>query len=550
MKCYLVLIISFLFFTKAAFANNPSDQCLVHLDKSFYVTGEVIWFKIYLPTSSKGNPFTLRVALLDKQGELADYFFLKTEGKSYAYGYYKIPFNRESGVYQLAFLGQEKTSKRPVILAKVPVPIYNDLEKLNNIPVAASVLDIESHNKLIASNLHIEISLNQNTYKNRAKIEPVITVKDQSGQPVRANVSVAVTDIAITGKALPGQSTVSTGFPLFSTALNDNIYTQTKLSGSSAGTQKENLIGIYDPLEWQMFYASPDEEGVFFIEMPHFYGEKSIQFLGYPNPNIQVQLNEVLQANYSPTIVYTEEILKYLELSRQRKKIFQLYTTLETSLVPELSDNALEPLPPDRSILLSNYENFEDLATFFREISSPLAFTLDRKKNLYTARMYNPGIQTYYPNDPMFIVDGQVTRNADFVARLKPTEVDRVDLYYNFDKLFSNFLVIGSSGAISITTKSGVRIPDPEAEDIITIHGLLPPAKFPEFKPEQIGNNQHQPFFRPQLYWNPTLETDAKGEASFSFVQSDDISTFRIEVVVQAEGGAIGQATKEYIVNW
>lgn len=550
MKFYLVLIISFLFFTKAAFAGNPADQCLVHLDKAFYVTGEVIWFKIYLPPGSKGNPFTLRVALLDAQGQVADYFFLKTEGKSYANGYYKIPFDRASGVYHLAFLGQEQTSKRPVILAKVPVPVYNDLEKLNNIEITAATPEVESLNILEWNDLQVEITLDQDAYKNRETVQPVITVKDQSGRPVKANLSVAVTDIALTGKAFPGQSTVSAGFPLVSAALDDQIYTQTKLSGNSVGTQKENLIGIYDPVEWQMFYASPDDEGVFFIEMPHFFGEKQIQFLGYPNPDIQVQINEVLKATNSSPLIYTEAILKYLELSRQRKKIFQLYATLETNLSPELAEEESEPLPPDRSILPSNYEAFEDLATFFREISSPLTFTLDRKKNIYTARMYNPGIQTYYPNDPMFIVDGQVTRNADFVARLKSTDVERVDLYFNFDKLFSNFLVIGSSGAISITTKSGVKIPEPEAADILTIHGVQPPATFPEFRPEQLGNNKHQPFFRPQLYWNPALETDANGQASFAFVQSDDISTFRIEVVVQAEDGSIGRASKEYIVNW
>lgn len=546
---FSTLIISLLFVT-AAFARNLTDECVVHLDKSFYVTGEVIWFKIYLPTSSKGNPFTLRVALLNKQGEVADYYFLKTAGKTFVNGYFKIPFSYESGVYQLAFVAQEQATKRPVILAKVPVPIYNDLEKLNTIEITASNAETELANSFQSNNLQIEVSLDQAAYKSRSTVQPVITVKDASGKPVKANLSVAVTDIALAGNDVLNQPTISKGFPLVSAVLDDDIYTQTKLSGSSAGTQNKNLIGIYDPVEWQMFYASPNDEGVFFIEMPHFYGEKNIQFLGYPDADIQITTNEVLKASNSSSLIYTEGILKYMELSRQRKKIFQLHTTLETNLAPELDSEEPEPLSPDRSILLSNYENFEDLATFFREVSSPLTFTLDRKKNLYSARMYNPGIQTYYPNDPMFIIDGQVTRNADFVARLKCTNIERVDLYYNFDKLFSKFLVIGSSGAISITTKSGVTIPEPEAEDIIAIHGLLPPAKFPEFKPEQIGNNQHQPFFRPQLYWNPAIETDANGQATFSFVQSDDISTFRIEVAVQSEDGVMGKASKEYRVNW
>ena len=54
------------------------DRYLVHLDKSFYVTGEVIWFKLYLPKAHQGQGFTLRVALFNPKGEVASYFFLPT----------------------------------------------------------------------------------------------------------------------------------------------------------------------------------------------------------------------------------------------------------------------------------------------------------------------------------------------------------------------------------------------------------------------------------------------------------------------------------------
>ncbi|MBK7870523.1 MAG: hypothetical protein IPJ74_07505 [Saprospiraceae bacterium] len=126
-----IILILFVISNSLLASGLNTNPCVVHLDKSFYVTGEVIWFKIYLPSESKGNPFTMRVGLLDQQGQVADYFFLQTEGKTYASGYYKIPFDRPSGIHHLVFMGQEQTSKRPIVLAKVAVPIYNDLEKLN-----------------------------------------------------------------------------------------------------------------------------------------------------------------------------------------------------------------------------------------------------------------------------------------------------------------------------------------------------------------------------------------------------------------------------------
>ncbi|MBK7870522.1 MAG: hypothetical protein IPJ74_07500 [Saprospiraceae bacterium] len=374
-----------------------------------------------------------------------------------------------------------------------------------------------------------------------------IIVKDKNGKPMKANLSVAVSDWALTGSEVLNQATVQEGYPLGTTAFDDHIYSRTKLAAEKLN---ENLIGIYAAQDWQMFYASPDKEGTFFIAMPHFYGDKTIQFLGYPNPDINIQLEEPIKSAPAVPLVYTEGILKYLQLSQQRKKIFQLYKTLETNLNNEKADEEIEPIQPDRTIRTEEYESFEDIATFIREISSPVAFTLDRKKNLYSARMYNPAAQTFYPNDPMFIIDGKVTRNADFAARLKLNQIEQIDLYYNFDKLFENFLVIGSSGVISITTKSGVLIPEEEEKDIFKINGLQYPAAFPEFRPEQVNNNAHQPFFRPQLFWNPSVETNEQGQARLQFFQSDDISTFRIEIVAQSEDGTIGVGKKEYVVSW
>ncbi|MDX1939486.1 MAG: alpha-2-macroglobulin family protein, partial [Saprospiraceae bacterium] len=127
---------------------------------------------------------------------------------------------------------------------------------------------------------------------------------------------------------------------------------------------------------------------------------------------------------------------------------------------------------------------------------------------------------------------------------------EQLAVYYNFDKLFENFSVIGSNGVVYITTKSSILIPEEEENNIFKINGLQYPAAFPEFHPNQVGKDLHQPFFRPQLYWNPKVETDDKGQAALTFFQSDDISTFRIEVVAQSEDGSIGIGRKEYVVSW
>lgn len=543
MSKYYIFIALLLYTLHATAQSNPA--CLVHLDKSFYVTGEVIWFKIYLPPHRANHDFMIRVGLLDQNGDVKDYFFLPTEGKTYAHGYYKIPYDWASGMYQLAFAAQEQASKQNITLAKIMMPIYNDLEKQDTSNVfspekQASIAEINTE-------LNIEITFNQSNYQSRDQVQASVQVKDAAGVPVRANVSVAVIDWALSGDNVLPQPSIHSGFPLTDTALENHIFLRMKQL-EEAGTTK-NLFGIYVAQDWQMHYASTNEKGLFFITIPPFYQEKSLQILGYPNPIVPVAMDDPLRSAPAPPLPYTKGIREYLELSRQRKKIFQFYNTLETNLLFEEINQKPAALMPDRTLRMAEYESFEDMATFFKEVLTSLSFKLDKKQNRYVARMYNPGTQDHYKGTPLFIIDGKITRDADFVARLKMNQLAQIDLYYIFSKINPNFKIIGNSGVVNIQSKTGISIPEAEAKGVFNIIGMQVPAPFPLFPQASTEQSLHSPFFRPQLYWNPSLETDNQGNARFDFTQSDDLSTFRIQVIAQSEDGRIGIATQFYAIS-
>lgn len=521
------------------------DQCLVHLDKSFYVSGELMWFNLYLPVANRGHAFTIRVGIVDKNGATIETFFLATQGKSQANGYYKIPYNCNSGVYQLVFIGMESSTKSPVVLAKISVPIYNDLEKLDltqtttskSIPYPAYTLN----------DLRVDIELDKAAYQNRETVQVLVRVKDKNGNPIKSNLSVSVSDWALSGASVLPKSSFEPGFSIPANGLSNQVFAQVKLQHET-DNQGQNLVAIFFPQDWKMLYTSSKQE-VFTVEMPSFVGSKPIQFLGHPNPAIQVQLLDPFQSTASPALAYTPGILQYLELSRQRKKIYQLYASLETQLKDEVIPESKIPLTPDRTLQMSEYESFEDLALFFREISTPLTLKLERKSGRYQAKMYNPGNFIDYPSAPIFILDGKVTRDADFIARLKTNQIEEVQLFYQPDQLFANFKAIGRSGVVNIRSKSGMAIPPDEEADVFKINGLQTPVEFPSLLADRLRTKNGQPFFRPQVYWHPNLETDAQGLARFSFVQTDDWSNFRIEVLVQAENGTYGRGVAEYKVS-
>ena len=525
--------------------NSQKTSCLVHLDKSFYVSGEVIWFKIYLPVETRGKAFNLQVGVIGKNGAPISTFFLPTIGKTQANGSYKIPFDLTSGVYTLAFLALEKASKQPVVLASVPVSIYNDLEKLN--PAELKVSEPVATSLTLSQDLQIEIVLDKEQYHSRESVQASIQVKDRNGAPVKADLSIAVNDWALAGEAVFPANTLIQGNTVTDNAFSDQLFVPVKLLGE-AGSQSQNLISIFFPEDWQMLYTSPKQTELY-MEMPPFTGQRNIQFLGHPNPNIEIQLLNPFKATANSTLLYTPGILKYLEWSRQRKKIYQLYARVENQMNSATQIVGRPPLLPDRSLVMAEFEAFEDLATFAREISTALSFKLDRQTDRYQGRMYNPGTLTFYPSNPMFIVNGKVTRDADFVARLKINQIEKIDLYYQPEKLFANFKAIGRSGVVNIRTRTEIAIPADEEADRFKISGLQEQTAFPMLDIKD-STQKTQPHFRPQVYWNPSLETDATGKANFSFLQPDDWSNFSIEVIAQGENGAMGQGSKKYTVVW
>ncbi len=539
------MVFSLAFVAPSLAQSDLQNRCLVHLDKSFYVSGELVWFKVYLPASLREQNFNIKVGVLNPTGKPLESFFINSQGENQASGYYKIPFDCPAGVYQLQFSALEAASKRPVLLAEVLVPIYNDLEKVD----AQVVNSVNSGRDAAATlqDLQVEIRLPKTNYQAREQVQGKIQVKNGQGTPVAAQVSIVVSDWELSGTEVWPQANWSLGPVITPTTLSKQVYTQVKLQSNSA-TQSQNLVGIFFPQNWQLLYTS-SQRPEYWVEVPNFTGRKQVQFLGHPNPEVQVQLLESFPAKASPPLAYTPGIRQYLEWSRMRKKIYQLYNALEMALPGTAPIKDSIPLKADRSLRPAEFEAFEDLATFFREISTPLSFKQERKTGQYSAKMYNPGTFTDYPSAPVFVIDGKMTRDADFVARLKCSQIESIDLYYQPTQLLGYFKAIGRSGVVQIRSKAEIAIPAAEAEDIFHLNGLQAAAAFPALKAEQLKAAPAQAFFRPQLYWQANLRTDAQGQVDFSFLQGDDWSRFRIQVIVQGGDGRMGEGQVIYSVD-
>ena len=542
-------------FSVTAVANIATDKCVVHLDKSFYVTGEIVWYQLYLTQAFKAKPVAIRATVLDKNGLVQHSSFLKTTGNTAVDGYYKIPFNLKSGNYLLQFTGINKANKQPVLLVETQLPIYNDLEAVAK--TVSNKSDLGQPAAQMENELNISIQLPKKSFNAREKVTPTITVKNKAGATVAASISVSVVDWDLVGDDLMNAGNLRNGEnvnPQVVSIISDKLYLKGIAKQDKGNAHDTKVLGAYSRTEDKVLYTRTNDKGEFYLAIPEFYGDRGFQILGQQEDYEQIRINEEnqLAINQVQALPTNDRIATYLGLSRQRKKIFQRYSSAESNLVTKKYSTTRKTIKPDASFITKEYEDFEFMSIFFKENLTPLRFEL--QDSTYIAKMYNPKNQSAYDKffrgKPLIIVDDIVTRNGDFLARMRMTDVETVELFYDLKKLNKQYKLFGSNGVTKITTYDKIEsLPVFEANNVITVNGLQKEATFPAFDPVQINNNRLQPFFRPQVYWNADLTTKKDGTANFDYFQTDDRSTFQIRVVAQSEDGAIGYQTINYTVK-
>ncbi|MFT3844896.1 MAG: hypothetical protein QM725_07590 [Lacibacter sp.] len=81
---------------------NPEEKCYMHTDKSFYQSGETIWFKLYLSNNQSVQPLSkvIYTDLSDRTGNLLSKAMWKAENDGAA-GSIFLPDTLQSGIYRL-----------------------------------------------------------------------------------------------------------------------------------------------------------------------------------------------------------------------------------------------------------------------------------------------------------------------------------------------------------------------------------------------------------------------------------------------------------------
>jgi hypothetical protein len=554
------LIITLSFLLIAGLQIQAQGTFAIHLDKPFYTTGEEIWYKLYLPTTLSKS-IAIKTIIVDPDGKTTERFFLRSESdKSYVDGFFKIPFNYNSGIHRIEFRASALPSEPEVILAKMEFPIYNDFQIKELAAKVGKSPTQTSQAAPLLNELTIDIDLSKAIFSKREQVNAQITVKDAAGNPVQANYSIATTDADLIQAALPKAANYAIGSTMNQLQLNqlaDKIFIKGQVKDSLNQPIQANVLGAYASIQKRIHYGKTDANGLFTFTMPDFYGDQSLQFIGYPKEVEDIKVSLMKETTYDDrpkqALPINEKVLKYLEVSQQKKKMAEYFENMAEDVKMEEIENNFIGLKADYSYKADDYVKFEDIGGFFSELITPLKFRIVNK--IYTARMENPTARdasfSNLPGKPLFIIDGKVTRDANFIARTGWSNVRTVDIFYIAEKLRKQFNILAQGGVVRIETDiPQFTLPPNDLEDVFEVTGLKTGGSFIPFTPPSTSSSEVRlPNFKMPVFWSAEQSTAQNGQSSVSFYQGDDESTFVIEVIAQSADGKFGRATKTYTVQ-
>lgn len=230
---------------------------------------------------------------------------------------------------------------------------------------------------------------------------------------------------------------------------------------------------------------------------------------------------------FSPSTDSSEgnDIDAYASFSQKIRLIsesFSSFNSLKNSGVP-LNSGDSEDIEADVVVNVDDYIALGTMEELIKEVIPSLFYRQYGQNKIVRVSLSEP---LKIEADPIYIIDGVATKSTTFFLSLKPSDLRLIKVIRNSSKLLPLGLM-GKNGIVIVNTKQGnIREPIDPGKLII---GLNDPIDFRVNNYSQ-KENLNSPNFRSTVYWNPSIKTDAMGNAKIEFYCSDDIGKIMIRV--------------------
>lgn len=180
----------------------------------------------------------------------------------------------------------------------------------------------------------------------------------------------------------------------------------------------------------------------------------------------------------------------------------------------------------DFTVNVTDYIQFSSMEELIREVVPFVQSKKKGEKHIVRMSFRYETSAIVYKQDPLYIIDGQMTQDTELFMGLPTSDILFVKLINNPNKL-SQLGQLGKNGVIFVQTKSQQYAKNLPAGDHFPVLGLS--ASIPLVEKEN-NMNERIPDLRSTLVWYPAKSIEQKGETKFSLFASDDIGIYTIRI--------------------
>ena len=220
----------------------------------------------------------------------------------------------------------------------------------------------------------------------------------------------------------------------------------------------------------------------------------------------------------------------YFDYSQKRTSVensYRFYSSNHKKEIAPVNPNEViedELSGADVAVNIHDYLLFPTMAETIREIIPLLKHRIVNNKSIVRAYI---DIDTYVPNgDPLYIIDGVMTRDTDFFLSLNPDNIVTIKVVSNHENLraLGN---LGKNGAVIVHTKKIDNVQLRASSTTLPVNGLNRPVSF---HVADHSSNSRIPDFRSTVYWNPSITVPGEGNTNFTFYAPDNTGPLYITV--------------------
>ena len=533
-------------------SDNPANDCekiFVHLDKTVYVAGENINYKVYVingksPLQIPESKILYFALSEHKSGK--QILWRVNLGKSTLNGSYHLSESMNAGVYELAVYTNRIRESVPENIFSQELFILNLAKETPDsvyIPVPNAVTDSKIRT-VNDDQPNVRLQASKAVYSTNDKVALEITV-DNLHLNDTAYLSLSVTNETPFSEILHSANIIAQfnrfgeiidrpclgGLENYAYILSGRVLD--KNNGSPVRGAKI-FLAVVDSVSPKIMYSAADSDGNFRLYLNQFYDNKEIILqLADNTGNIDI-LWDIQQKG----IPYSGSSDVSVPLSAEQ--VVFLNQTKDVRLIEAVYSERMISKKVNRSISGVSYFACPDIIIFpddytemanFREITDNIIpqLRLRNRKDNYYLEVYNDSKGALSENN-LVLLNGVPFSDINYIATLGTRDIKKIEI------INSSSFIAGDmkyNAVISIYTHN-VRLPEPylKAYTMIfqnTVTGTDEENDSDEYS-VPVHTRAHFPDFRNSLYWNPELKVSGNNTIAVEFTTSQLEGEYHAEI--------------------